>query len=221
MGGASWWGRSKARACAPGKITYGKSDPVLPLKKFAVCCLNCPVFLNSDYGFYRNQNTSECVREAKVANKTLELCLHGEEDELLTAGWPLLATWCLASCQQASLQGAHKLVFCVTGTARSPVTSARVGSRLSWQSRQLSGPAALSQAHVHRTALQLPSHTLTRQLVDMLSYSHFLPLFGFSFVKQSGIFCSFNPKNSSVRSWCWSWCVLGQLSLSWWLLFRP
>lgn len=32
MGGASWWRRSRARACAPGKTTYGNWDSVLPLK---------------------------------------------------------------------------------------------------------------------------------------------------------------------------------------------
>lgn len=40
----------------------------------------------SDYGYYRHENTSECVRQAGSANKTLELCLNGEEDELFTAG---------------------------------------------------------------------------------------------------------------------------------------
>ncbi|CAN9508160.1 unnamed protein product [Ophioblennius macclurei] len=39
-----------------------------------------------DYGYYRHVNTSECVRE-NAANKTLEICLNGEEDELLTAGY--------------------------------------------------------------------------------------------------------------------------------------
>lgn len=41
---------------------------------------------NSDYGFYPHVNTSECVRQHGAANKTLELCLNGEEDELLTSG---------------------------------------------------------------------------------------------------------------------------------------
>lgn len=41
---------------------------------------------HSDYGYYRHVNTSECVRQHSAANKTLELCLNGEEDELLTAG---------------------------------------------------------------------------------------------------------------------------------------
>ena len=40
---------------------------------------------NSDYGYYPHVNSSECVREPS-ANKTLEPCLEGEEDELLTAG---------------------------------------------------------------------------------------------------------------------------------------
>uniref|UniRef100_A0A3Q3N2F9 Si:dkey-159a18.1 n=1 Tax=Labrus bergylta TaxID=56723 RepID=A0A3Q3N2F9_9LABR len=38
-----------------------------------------------DYGYYRHVNTSECVRQSSAPNKTLELCLNGEEDELFTA----------------------------------------------------------------------------------------------------------------------------------------
>lgn len=41
----------------------------------------------SDYGYYRRENTSECVRQSSSPNKTLELCLNGEEDELFTAGY--------------------------------------------------------------------------------------------------------------------------------------
>lgn len=44
------------------------------------------VTLHSDYGYYRHPNTSECIRQPDVANKTLEICLEGQEDELLTAG---------------------------------------------------------------------------------------------------------------------------------------
>ncbi|XP_037552104.1 sortilin [Nematolebias whitei] len=40
-----------------------------------------------DYGYYRHVNTSECVRQPVAANKTLDACLNGEEDELLTAGY--------------------------------------------------------------------------------------------------------------------------------------
>lgn len=46
---------------------------------------HCVALFNSDYGYYRHVNTSECVRQSNT-NKTLELCLNGEEDELLTAG---------------------------------------------------------------------------------------------------------------------------------------
>lgn len=109
----------------------------------------------------------------------------------------------------------------VAGTARSPVTSARVGSHPSWRSPRLSGLAALSQAHVRQTALQFPSHTLTHRLVDTSFVQSLLPMLGFSFVKQSCPFVLPTAKYSSKRSWCWSWCVLGRLSLSWWLLFRP
>lgn len=145
--------------------------------------LNCPFFLlNSDYGFYRHQNTSECVREAKVANKTLELCLNGEEDELLTAGWPTLSTWCLFLPNKHLVRLSQTFLLCITGTAGSPVTSARVGFCLSWRSRQLSGPVVLSQAQVLRTASQFLPRTLTHRSVAMLSYSHFLPLFGLWFV---------------------------------------
>uniref|UniRef100_A0A3B3UU92 Si:dkey-159a18.1 n=1 Tax=Poecilia latipinna TaxID=48699 RepID=A0A3B3UU92_9TELE len=40
-----------------------------------------------DYGYYRHVNTSECVRQPNTPNKTFEMCLNGEEDELLTAGY--------------------------------------------------------------------------------------------------------------------------------------
>ncbi|XP_024913273.1 sortilin [Cynoglossus semilaevis] len=40
-----------------------------------------------DYGYYRHPNTSECIRQPDAANKTLEICLEGQEDELLTAGY--------------------------------------------------------------------------------------------------------------------------------------
>ncbi|XP_070784976.1 sortilin [Enoplosus armatus] len=45
-----------------------------------------------DYGYYRHVNTSECVRQSSDANKTLELCLNGQEDELLTAGYRKVAS---------------------------------------------------------------------------------------------------------------------------------
>lgn len=50
---------------------------------------------NSDYGFYRHVNTSECVKQPDATNKTLEMCLNGQEDELLTTGWMFYATYTL------------------------------------------------------------------------------------------------------------------------------
>ncbi|XP_053720086.1 sortilin [Synchiropus splendidus] len=55
------------------------------VKKRSSCPCTREDFL-CDYGYHRHVNTSECVRESSV-NKTLEACLEGEEDELLTAGY--------------------------------------------------------------------------------------------------------------------------------------
>uniref|UniRef100_A0A3Q0R2Z7 Si:dkey-159a18.1 n=1 Tax=Amphilophus citrinellus TaxID=61819 RepID=A0A3Q0R2Z7_AMPCI len=86
-------GDSERNGCVLGlKETYRR------LKKQSVCqngrsfevkkqqspCL-CTRGDFSDYGYYRHVNTSECVRQPNAANKTLEVCLNGEEDELLTA----------------------------------------------------------------------------------------------------------------------------------------
>ncbi|KAM4523037.1 sortilin [Fundulus diaphanus] len=40
-----------------------------------------------DYGYYRHVNTSECVRQQNTPIRNFEMCLNGEEDELLTAGY--------------------------------------------------------------------------------------------------------------------------------------
>ncbi|XP_074481777.1 sortilin [Sebastes fasciatus] len=93
---ASDGGDSERNGCLLGvKETYRR------LKKQSVCRNGrnfvvskkqspCPCTREDylcDYGYYRHVNTSECVRQHSAANKTLELCLNGEEDELLTAGY--------------------------------------------------------------------------------------------------------------------------------------
>uniref|UniRef100_A0A8C9YWQ2 Si:dkey-159a18.1 n=1 Tax=Sander lucioperca TaxID=283035 RepID=A0A8C9YWQ2_SANLU len=69
----------------------GRGFVVTPTTKTAWRIFPCEaltsVLFNSDYGYYRHVNTSECLRQHNAANKTLELCLNGEEDELLTAGY--------------------------------------------------------------------------------------------------------------------------------------
>ncbi|XP_030576200.1 sortilin [Archocentrus centrarchus] len=89
-------GDSERNGCVLGlKETYRR------LKKQSVCrngrsfevkkqqspCLCTRGDFLCDYGYYRHVNTSECVRQPNAANKTLEVCLNGEEDELLTAGY--------------------------------------------------------------------------------------------------------------------------------------
>ncbi|XP_074554535.1 sortilin [Halichoeres trimaculatus] len=62
----------------------GKSFTV---RKTQSSCLCTREDFLCDYGYYQHENTSECVRQSSNPNKTLELCLNGEEDELLTAGY--------------------------------------------------------------------------------------------------------------------------------------
>ncbi|XP_071358307.1 sortilin [Trachinotus anak] len=69
----------KQSVCRNGKsfVVSKKQSPCLCTREDYLC----------DYGYYRHVNTSECVRQPNAPNKTLEICLIGEEDELLTAGY--------------------------------------------------------------------------------------------------------------------------------------
>nr|XP_046152853.1 sortilin-like [Oncorhynchus gorbuscha] len=40
-----------------------------------------------DYGYYRHENSSECMRQLDTADHALEVCLNGEEEELRTSGY--------------------------------------------------------------------------------------------------------------------------------------
>ncbi|XP_053270852.1 sortilin [Pleuronectes platessa] len=69
----------KQSVCRNGKsfVVSKKQNPCLCTRHDYLC----------DYGYYRHPNTSECLRQPDAANKTLEMCLTGEEDELLTTGY--------------------------------------------------------------------------------------------------------------------------------------
>uniref|UniRef100_A0A673AZX7 Sortilin-like n=1 Tax=Sphaeramia orbicularis TaxID=375764 RepID=A0A673AZX7_9TELE len=69
----------KQSVCRNGRgyVVSKRQSPCLCTREDYLC----------DYGYYRHVNTSECVRQPSTPNKTLELCLNGEEDELLTAGY--------------------------------------------------------------------------------------------------------------------------------------
>ncbi|XP_077370323.1 sortilin-like [Festucalex cinctus] len=50
----------------------------------------CPCSLDDflcDFGFYRKENSSECVEQPDLIGKVLEYCLHGQEEQLLTQGY--------------------------------------------------------------------------------------------------------------------------------------
>uniref|UniRef100_A0A4W4F5V4 VPS10 domain-containing protein n=1 Tax=Electrophorus electricus TaxID=8005 RepID=A0A4W4F5V4_ELEEL len=79
----------------------GYKEKFRKLKKLSVCRNGwdyvvskqqspCPCTLSlydSDYGYYRHENSSECVKQPDLPDKTLELCLNGEMKELQTAGY--------------------------------------------------------------------------------------------------------------------------------------
>ncbi|XP_061663518.1 sortilin isoform X2 [Syngnathoides biaculeatus] len=71
--------RKKQAVCRNGR-SY------VMVKKESTCLCNMEDFL-CDYGYQRHLNTSECVRQPDAHNKSLEMCLNGEEDELLTTGY--------------------------------------------------------------------------------------------------------------------------------------
>nr|XP_040049590.1 sortilin 1b [Gasterosteus aculeatus aculeatus] len=40
-----------------------------------------------DFGYYRQENSSECVEQPDLKGKVLEFCLHGKEEQLQTSGY--------------------------------------------------------------------------------------------------------------------------------------
>lgn len=93
--------RTEAEGSERNGCVLGMKETYRRLKKKSVCrngrgfavnkkqnsCLCTREDYICDYGYYRHVNTSECMREPSAANKTLEICLEGEEDELLTTGY--------------------------------------------------------------------------------------------------------------------------------------
>ncbi|KAM3859028.1 sortilin [Diretmus argenteus] len=69
----------KLSVCRNGRdyVVSRKRNPCLCTREDYLC----------DYGYYRHGNSSECVRQPNTADETLEVCLNGEEEELLTSGY--------------------------------------------------------------------------------------------------------------------------------------
>ncbi len=51
--------------------------------------------INSEYGFYRHENTSECLLQPDFLNRTHDICLNGELDDLHYTGWWWNISWFL------------------------------------------------------------------------------------------------------------------------------
>uniref|UniRef100_A0A8C4HQL7 Sortilin 1b n=1 Tax=Dicentrarchus labrax TaxID=13489 RepID=A0A8C4HQL7_DICLA len=79
----------------------GYKEKFLRLRKDSVCWNGrdyevntqptpCPCTLDDflcDFGYYRQENSSECVEQPDLKGKVLEFCLHGEEEKLQTSGY--------------------------------------------------------------------------------------------------------------------------------------
>ncbi|KAM8753841.1 sortilin 1b [Acanthopagrus schlegelii] len=79
----------------------GYKEKFLRLRKDSVCwngrdyMVNtqptpCPCTLDDflcDFGYYRQENSSECVEQPDLKGQVLEFCLHGKEEQLQTSGY--------------------------------------------------------------------------------------------------------------------------------------
>ncbi|XP_076596136.1 sortilin 1b [Chaetodon auriga] len=79
----------------------GYKEKFLRLRKDSVCWNGrdyqvntqptpCPCTLDDflcDFGYYRRENSSECVEQPDLKGKVLEFCLHGKEEQLQTSGY--------------------------------------------------------------------------------------------------------------------------------------
>ncbi|XP_068453032.1 sortilin 1b [Clinocottus analis] len=79
----------------------GYKEKFLRLRKDSVCWngrkyqvntqpMLCPCTLDDfmcDFGYYRKENSSECVEQPDLKGKVLEFCLHGQEERLQTSGY--------------------------------------------------------------------------------------------------------------------------------------
>ncbi|KAL6464343.1 hypothetical protein MHYP_G00266600 [Metynnis hypsauchen] len=79
----------------------GYKEKFLRLRKDSVCWNGrdyiitkqptpCPCTLDDfqcDFGFYRAENSSECVEQPDLKGHTLEFCLHGRKEQLQTSGY--------------------------------------------------------------------------------------------------------------------------------------
>ncbi|XP_018602631.2 sortilin [Scleropages formosus] len=87
---------SETRGCI-----LGYRETFKRLKKLSVCrngrnyvvareespCLCTREDYLCDYGYYRHENSSECVEQLDFRDQALDVCLNGEENEIVTSGY--------------------------------------------------------------------------------------------------------------------------------------
>ncbi|XP_047434499.1 sortilin 1b [Mugil cephalus] len=97
----SWLAHSDDISDPNDGCMLGYKEKFLRLRKDSVCYNGrdyqvtkqptpCPCTLDDflcDFGYYRKENSSECVEQPDLKGKVLEFCLHGKEEQLQTSGY--------------------------------------------------------------------------------------------------------------------------------------
>ncbi|KPP60938.1 sortilin-like, partial [Scleropages formosus] len=84
----------KLSVCRNGRnyVVAREESPCLCTREDYLC-IGC--LTNSDYGYYRHENSSECVEQLDFRDQALDVCLNGEENEIETV--IVLAVVCVAA----------------------------------------------------------------------------------------------------------------------------
>uniref|UniRef100_A0A7N6FB32 Sortilin n=1 Tax=Anabas testudineus TaxID=64144 RepID=A0A7N6FB32_ANATE len=97
----SWLAHSDDISDPNDGCILGYKEKFLRLKKDSICWNGwdhqvstvptpCPCTLDDflcDFGYYRQENSSECVEQPDLKGKVLEFCLQGREEQLQTSGY--------------------------------------------------------------------------------------------------------------------------------------
>ncbi|XP_011473835.1 sortilin isoform X1 [Oryzias latipes] len=96
-----WLAHSADRSGSSDGCVLGYKETLLRLRKDSVCwngrdfvvrrkpspCLCTEVDYHCDFGFYRPENSSECVMQEEVKGRALEFCLNDTAEQLQTSGY--------------------------------------------------------------------------------------------------------------------------------------
>lgn len=80
--------------------------------QYAVIQLTSSALSPSDFGYYRPENSSECVEQEELKGHSLEFCLNGNTEQLQTSGWGChFLLWIIATISHSSSSKKWKVQF--------------------------------------------------------------------------------------------------------------